>query len=76
MEKGLDVLTEVNNFMKLKSSYQGTVYSLSSHNCRTFSHTIADFLGVGDRYLEIIRKNGFMWAEAPSENLCQMSFQN
>jgi len=62
--------------VKNKCGYEGTAYDLKSHNCRTFSHTVAAFLGVEDRYLEIIRREKFMWAERPElGNVCQVSLK-
>jgi len=37
---------------------------------------VAAFLGVEDRYLEIIRREKFMWAERPElGNVCQVSLK-
>jgi hypothetical protein len=51
--EGKDVLAELSKFVYHESGYDDTAYDLFKHSCRTFSHTVAVFLGVEESYLKI-----------------------
>ena len=61
-DKGLDPLTELNSYAFKEGGFNNTWYSLKQNNCRHFSHSVAAFLGVESRYLEIVNRENFVWA--------------
>ena len=52
--KGIDNLEEITKHLQIKDLYDGTYYSITNHNCRTFVHRIAYELGLEERYRTIV----------------------
>jgi hypothetical protein len=52
--KGIENLDEISKLLNAKKEYDGTIYNIFKHNCRTFVHKVAHELGVDKRYREVI----------------------
>jgi hypothetical protein len=70
--EGKDILAALKNFVYEESGYEHSYYNLHNHNCRTFSHTVAIFLGVEESYLKIAKN--FSCAKRPQTS-CDITIQ-
>ena len=46
-----DYLIKIDEFLFNKSEYNNSIFNIKNHNSRTFVHSLANELGVGDNYI-------------------------
>jgi hypothetical protein len=65
----------VKKFAFKEGIFEETAYSLKSHNCRHFTHAMAEFMGVGEKYLRVVKKEWFLACAIPLTTVKETVFQ-